>query len=137
MKRPISQHIQSCLLCQQHNINRSKKPGRLQPISTSEGLFQMIGIDYCGPFKQTPSDREHNNWDEYLLPIIFAYNTGIHATTQYSPYQLQFGREPRLPTDEPSTSFIFNKPIGYYDQLKKSSLIIQRQAHGHIIYRQR
>ncbi|CAF3301384.1 unnamed protein product [Rotaria socialis] len=81
--------------------------------------------------------REHNNWDEYLLPIIFAYNTGIHATTQYSPYQLQFGREPRLPTDEPSTSFIFNKPIGYYDQLKKSSLIIQRQAHGHIIYRQR
>ncbi|CAF3741226.1 unnamed protein product [Rotaria socialis] len=59
MKRPISQHIQSCLLCQQHNINRSKKPGRLQPISTSEGLFQMIGIDYCGPFKQTPSGNQY------------------------------------------------------------------------------
>ncbi|CAF3161119.1 unnamed protein product [Rotaria socialis] len=82
-------------------------------------------------------DREHNNWDEYLLPIIFAYNTEIHTTTQYSTYQLQFGREPRLPTSEPSTSFIFNKPNDYYDQLKKSLLIIQRQAHGHIINRQR
>ncbi|CAF4624688.1 unnamed protein product, partial [Rotaria socialis] len=37
----------------------------------------------------------------------------------------------------PSTSFIFNKPNDYYDQLKKRLLIIQRQAHGHIINRQR
>ncbi|CAF4172165.1 unnamed protein product, partial [Rotaria magnacalcarata] len=54
MKQSIFQHIRSCLPCQQHNISRSKKPGRLQPISTPEGPFQLIGIDYCGPFKRTP-----------------------------------------------------------------------------------
>ncbi|CAF4501186.1 unnamed protein product, partial [Rotaria magnacalcarata] len=32
MKQSIIQYIQSCLLCQQYNISRTKKPGRLQPI---------------------------------------------------------------------------------------------------------
>ncbi|CAF5153725.1 unnamed protein product, partial [Rotaria sp. Silwood1] len=54
MKQSITQYIQSCLPCQQYNISRSKKPGRLQPIPPPEGPFQLIGMDYCGPFKQTP-----------------------------------------------------------------------------------
>ncbi|CAF1115643.1 unnamed protein product [Rotaria sordida] len=184
MKQSIIQHIQSCLPCQQHNISHTKKAGRLNPIPTPEGPFQLISIDYCGPFKPTPrgnqyvlcitdyftrwmtvialpdcsaqttaqtlfndyicqygvplailsdqgthfknqlmesiakligynhifSNLEGNNWDEFLSPVIFTYNIGIHATTNYSSFQLQFGRESRLPTDEPSSSFTFNKP---------------------------
>ncbi|CAF4238254.1 unnamed protein product, partial [Adineta steineri] len=192
MKQSITRYIQSCLPCQQYNITRTKKPGRLQPIPPPEGPFQLIGMDYCGPLKQTPSgnqyvlcitdyftrwivavavpdcsaqttaeaffkeyickygvpavvlsdqgthfhnqlmeamsklvgydhtysttyhpqsngmierfnatfipqiaklqDRENNNWDEFLAPVVFAYNTGCHSTTQYSPFQLLFGR---------------------------------------------
>jgi hypothetical protein len=232
MIQSITQHIQSCLPCQQHNINRLKKPGQLYPIPIPEGPFQLIGIDYCGPFKRTPSgnryvlcitdyftrwvtavalpdcsaqttaqtlfeeyicrygvpksilsdqgthfknqlmeamakligynhiyscvyhpqtngmverfnatfvpqiaklqDRENNNWDEFLSPVVFAYNTGIHATTGYSPFQLQYGRDPRLPTDEPPTSFIFNKPQDYYGQLKKNLWIIQQQTRDNV-----
>ncbi|CAF1230136.1 unnamed protein product [Rotaria sordida] len=51
--------------------------------------------------------------------------------------QLQFGREPRLPTDEPSSSFTFNKSNDYYVQLKKNLLIIQQPARDNIIHRQR
>lgn len=59
MQESIQQFIQSCLLCQQFNISRTKKPGYLQPIPTPEGPFQIIGIDYCGPFKRTPrGDRK-------------------------------------------------------------------------------
>ena len=236
MKQSITQHIQACLPCQQYNTSRKKKPGQLYPIPIPEGPFQLIGIDYCGPFKETPSgnqyvlcitdyftrwveaialpncsaqttaqalfkeyicrygvpksilsdqgthfknqlmeamakligynhiyssvyhpqtngmverfnatfvpqiaklqDRENNNWDEFLLPVVFAYNTGIHATTGYSPFQLQFGHDPRLPTDEPPTSFIFNKPQDYYQQLKKNLLIIQRQTRDNVNSRQ-
>jgi hypothetical protein len=35
-------------------------------------------------------NQESNNWDEYLAPVVFAYNTGVHSTTEYSPYQLLF-----------------------------------------------
>ena len=37
-------------------------------------------------------DTEGNNWDEYLQAVVFAYNTGIHKTTKYSPYELVYGR---------------------------------------------
>ncbi|CAF4478981.1 unnamed protein product, partial [Rotaria socialis] len=67
---------------------------------------------------------ENNNWDEYLSPAVFAYNTGIHSTTQYSHFQLQFGREPRLPIDKPSSTYLFHKPNDYYAQLQKSLNII-------------
>ncbi|CAF1632626.1 unnamed protein product [Rotaria sordida] len=236
MKQSIIQHIQSCLPCQQYNISRAKKPGRLQPIPPPEGPFQLIGMDYCGPFKQTPrghqyvlcltdyftrwvvaaavpdssaqttaealfneyickygvpavilsdqgthfhnqlmeamskligynhtysityhpqsngmierfnatfvpqiaklQDKENNNWDEFLAPVVFAYNTGCHSTTNYSPIQLLFGREPRLPTDGQISSFTFHKPNDYYEQLKKSMKLIHTHARENIIRRQ-
>lgn len=236
MKQSIAQYIQLCLPCQQHNITRSKKPGQLQPIPPPEGPFQLIGMDYCGPFKQTPrgnqyvlcltdyftrwvvavavpdcsaqttaealfneyickygvpavilsdqgthfhnqlmeamsklvgynhiystayhpqsngmverfnatfvpqiaklQDKENNNWDEFLLPVVFAYNTGTHSTTNYSPFQLLFGGEPRLPTDEQIPAFIFRKPNDYYEQLRKSMKVIHTHAHENIIRKQ-
>ena len=236
MKQSIVQYIQSCLPCQQYNVSRSKKPGRLQPIPPPEGPFQLIGMDYCGPLKQTPrgnqyvlcitdyftrwivavavpdcsaqataealfneyicrygvpavilsdqgthfrnqlmeamsklvgynhtylttyhpqsngmierfnatfipqiaklQDRENNNWDEFLAPVVFAYNTGCHSTTQYSPYELLFGREPRFPTDQPKLSFTFRKPIDYYEQLKKCMKMIHTHARENIIRKQ-
>ncbi|CAF2101449.1 unnamed protein product, partial [Rotaria magnacalcarata] len=42
-------------------------------------------------------DTEDNNWDEYIQAVVFAYNTGVHKTTNYSPYELLYGRQPRPP----------------------------------------
>lgn len=227
MKSFIIRYVRECLPCQQHNISRMKKPGHLRSVPDPQGPFQLIGIDYCGPFKRTPrenqyvlcitdyftrwitaialpdctaqttaqtilseyickygvpttilsdrgthfnnklmemmakligyhhiystvyhpqsngmverfngtfvpqlaklQDRENNNWDEYLQPIVFAYNTGTHASTGYSPFQLQFGQAPRLSTDS-SIDYVFDRPIDYYFQLKKSLLIIRQAA---------
>ena len=233
MKHSIARYVKSCLPCQQYNVSRFKKTGLLCPIETPDGSFQLLGIDYCGPFKRTPrdnqyvlcitdyftrwitavvlpdctaqttaqtifnkyicrygvpisiltdqgthfnnqlmdsisrligynhilstvyhpqsngmverfnatfvpqlaklQDRENNNWDEYLQSVVFAYNTGLHAATQYSPFQLQFGREPRMPTDAPS-NYVFYKPSDYYFQLQKSLKIIRQNAQNQSIY---
>ena len=39
------------------------------------------------------------DWDEYLKPLAFAYNTAMHAMTGVSPFQMLYGRLPRLPID--------------------------------------
>ncbi|KAJ0391766.1 hypothetical protein P43SY_010693 [Pythium insidiosum] len=43
---------------------------------------------------------EHqSDWDEWLPALTHAYNTAKHTATEHTPYQLMFGREPRLPRD--------------------------------------
>ena len=36
-------------------------------------------------------------WDQWLDPIVFAYNTSKQESTGYSPYEMVFGRTPRMP----------------------------------------
>jgi hypothetical protein len=101
----------------------------------SNGMVERFNATFVPQIAKL-QDKEHNNWDEFLSPVVFAYNTGTHSTTNYSPFQLLFGREPRLPADAPATSFIFNKPNDYYEQLKKSMKLIHAHARGNITRKQ-
>ena len=38
-------------------------------------------------------------WEEYLDTCVFAYNMACHESTQYSPFELMFGRKAVLPID--------------------------------------
>lgn len=44
-------------------------------------------------------DKNHSNWDELLPFLCFAYNTSIHASTNLTPYEVLFGRTPKIPLD--------------------------------------
>jgi transposase InsO family protein len=236
MRSAIKQHVRSCILCQQYNVSRQKRPGQLRPIKPPDGPLTFIGIDYCGPFRVTPrenqyvlvitdhftrhvtaialpnctaettaqtlfneyfckygipsvilsdqgshfrnqlmdniqkligynhiystpyhpqtngiverfnstfvpqisklQDTQDNNWDEYLQAVVFAYNTGIHKTTRYSPYELLYGRPPRLPIDARPTHFTFNRPNDYFEQLKRTLRIYHQSAKHNIIQQQ-
>ena len=98
----------------------------------SNGMVERFNATFV-PQLAKLHDRENNNWDEYLQSVVFAYNTGRHAATQYSPFQLQFGRDPRMPTDEAS-NYVFHKSPDYYNQLKKSLKIIHQHARNQSIY---
>lgn len=39
-----------------------------------------------------------NNWDSFLDAAMFSYNTTYHEGIKISPYELIFGRKPRLPS---------------------------------------
>ncbi|CAF0815266.1 unnamed protein product [Brachionus calyciflorus] len=40
-----------------------------------------------------------NDWDKLLNKVAYAYNVTVHSSTGYTPYELMFGRKPKLPID--------------------------------------
>ncbi|CAF1493696.1 unnamed protein product [Adineta steineri] len=81
-------------------------------------------------------DTQDNNWDEFLQPVVFAYNTGVHKTTKYSPYELLYGSSARLPITIRPAHFSFTTPNDYFEQLRKTMRIYHRAAHDNIIHQQ-
>jgi hypothetical protein len=51
-------------------------------------------------YLKTQIDKE-GNWDLYIKLAMFSYNTSVHEGTQYSPYELVFGRIVRLSSAHP------------------------------------
>lgn len=43
--------------------------------------------------------HKKNDWLEYVLPLVHAYNCTRHLSTRYPPYFLMFGRTPHLPIE--------------------------------------
>lgn len=44
-------------------------------------------------------ERNQRDWPEFVQAITFAYNISEHIVTKTSPYELVFGRRPRIPID--------------------------------------
>ena len=43
--------------------------------------------------------KNKSEWDMFLDACVFAYNTSVHESTKFSPFELMFGRKPVLPVD--------------------------------------
>ncbi len=53
-------------------------------------LCQMLSF-YVGP--------RHDDWDNCVEFVCFAYRSSVQASTKESPFYLLYGRDPRLPID--------------------------------------
>ena len=44
-------------------------------------------------------DENQKNWCTLLPSLAFAYNTAVHASTKTTPFELVYGRAPKVPLD--------------------------------------
>ena len=82
-------------LCKLAGIQKTRttpyhSQGNRQTERFNKTLLHMLG---------TLDEEKKQAWPEYLTPMVHAYNSSKHATTDYTPFCLMFGRHPRLPND--------------------------------------
>lgn len=54
----------------------------------------------------TLEQKQKSRWKDHIKPLVHAYNCTKNEVTGFSPYELMFGRTPRLPVD-----LAFNLPV--------------------------
>lgn len=69
------------------------------------------------------TDEYQENWDDSLKWALYVYNTTVHESTGYSPYQVLHGMNPRSPLSVASATDIEN-----LDDIKKIREMIRNKA---------
>ena len=73
-------------------------------------LLNMLG---------TLENKQKSKWREFVKPLVHAYNCPRNEVTGFTPYELMFGRSPRLPVD-----LAFGLPVRG-DRFKSHSQYVQ------------
>ena len=63
-------------------------------------------------------------WSEYIPYVISAYNSSVHSSTLYTPYELFYGRKVQLPLD-----VLINKPSPKYKDVDNYHQEVAERLH--------
>jgi hypothetical protein len=74
------------------------------------------------------------DWEAYLAPLLFAYNTSVSSSTKVTPFEATFGYDPRVPLWEgveyPGDQIVERKDFAeYLAEVKHTQLRTRQIAH--------
>jgi hypothetical protein len=101
----------------------------------TNGQVERFNATFCTQLAKY-YDEDKDDWDDYLQSIVYAYNTGIHASTGFVPYELAFGRKQKSPFDPTSKNLTLTQPDAFYKYLQKTRQIILKKAQDNIRHQQ-
>jgi len=82
-------------LCKLTDIKKSHTTPYHPQGNSGPERFNRTLLDMLG----TLNNEQKKDWKKYIGHLVYSYNCVPHESTRYSPYELMFGRKPRLPID--------------------------------------
>nr|XP_061828743.1 uncharacterized protein LOC133614632 [Nerophis lumbriciformis] len=111
-----------CQIMGIHKIRTTPYHPRGNPVERfNRTLLNMLG---------TLQDQDKTHWRDFVKPLVHAYNCTRNDVTGYSPYELMFGRQPRLPID-----LVFGLPVSGNPQTSHSQYVEKLKSHLEDSYR--
>lgn len=118
-------------LCKLLNIEKSQTtPYHPMGNGTTE-RFNRTLLDMLGTLELDKKE----DWKKYLPTLVYAYNCTKHEVTKFAPFELMFGRKPKLPIDSLFKTVDVDEnrtPDNYIEGLKKRMQethdVVQRYA---------
>uniref|UniRef100_A0A3B1JQK1 Gypsy retrotransposon integrase-like protein 1 n=2 Tax=Astyanax mexicanus TaxID=7994 RepID=A0A3B1JQK1_ASTMX len=105
-----------CELAGIHKVRTTPYHPRGNPVERfNRTLLSMLG---------TLKAEDKTHWRDFVKPLVHAYNCTKHDTTGFTPYELMFGRQPRLPID-----LVFNVPLNRKEQKSHSHYVQALKDH--------
>jgi len=101
----------------------------------SNGQVERFNCTFCDQLKKYCNDNIYD-WDIYLQSIVWAYNSGTHATINFIPYELAFGRRLISPFEPLSSSVSMVKPHEYWEMATRFRKLAIRAAQINIRHNQ-
>ncbi|CAF1599792.1 unnamed protein product [Didymodactylos carnosus] len=81
-------------------------------------------------------NEDKDNWDDKLPAVIYAYNTALHRSTKFTPYEVFYGRQPRLPFDPKRKRITLPHVSDYTQHHNRLGLFYNKQARFNIRHSQ-
>ncbi|KAL6488151.1 hypothetical protein MHYP_G00047770 [Metynnis hypsauchen] len=105
-----------CELAGIHKVRTTPYHPRGNPVERfNRTLLSMLG---------TLRTEDKTHWRDFVKTLVHAYNCTKHDTTGFTPYELMFGRQPRLPID-----LAFNVPLNCREQKSHSQYVRTLKDH--------
>ncbi|CAF3004538.1 unnamed protein product [Rotaria sp. Silwood2] len=111
-----------------HIFSASYHPQTNGQVERFNATFAAQLAKYC--------NSEKTDWDLYLPSIVYAYNTSVHSTTKFTPYELAFARKPKSPFDLASPIVHLPPLHSFYPYLQRVRDLLTNKARTNILYHQ-
>ena len=97
----------------------------------SNGQVERFNSTFCDRLKRYCTEQR-GDWDEYLLAVVWAYNSGVHAVTKFTPYELAFNRQLLCPFETKPSQIKLPRVLDYWEQANRFRQVAIRMSRENI-----